>query len=395
MAPATTLRHGRCHEIRGAGGKPAGNRRFCSADTVPRGIFRVVCGVRRRKRHRHLGPPARPATASGAIIPSSPTSASSWRRSGRKYASISWRAIPTVRRSTGRNARSPTSAPKGALDERPSNPAKHLRRQLRVDQSFDRPLSPRRPRLRVTVGGADCRQPYALSLFNISAMSFGALSANAIRALNHGASWRLCPDTGEGGISRYHREFGGDLIWEIGSGYFGCRNEDGSFCPDRFAAHAQERQVKMVEIKLSQGAKPGHGGVLPGAKVTAEIANARGVPMGVDCISPARHPAFKTPIELMHFIALLRDLLAASRSASSSASATPGSSWRSARPCSRPEFARISSSSTARRAEPAQRRSNSSITSARRCEKAWCWRTTASWEPDCGTPSALVPAVGW
>ena len=162
---------------------------------------------------------------------------------------------------------------------------------------------------RVTVGGADCRQPYALSLFNISAMSFGALSANAIRALNHGAKLGgFAHDTGEGGISRYHREFGGDLIWEIGSGYFGCRNEDGSFCPDRFAAHAQERQVKMVEIKLSQGAKPGHGGVLPGAKVTAEIANARGVPMGVDCISPARHPAFKTPIELMHFIALLRDL---------------------------------------------------------------------------------------
>jgi glutamate synthase domain-containing protein 2 len=160
---------------------------------------------------------------------------------------------------------------------------------------------------RVTVGGADCRKPYALSLFNVSAMSFGALSS----ALNRGAKLGgFAHDTGEGGISRYHREFGGDLIWEIGSGYFGCRNEDGSFCADRFAVQAQERQVKMVEIKLSQGAKPGHGGVLPGAKVSAEIADARGVPMGVDCISPARHSAFKTPTEMMHFIAQLRDLSA-------------------------------------------------------------------------------------
>jgi hypothetical protein len=143
---------------------------------------------------------------------------------------------------------------------------------------------------RITVGGADCRKPYALSLFNVSAMSFGALSANAIRALNRGAKLgNFAHDTGEGGISRYHREFGGDLIWEIGSGYFGCRNEDGSFCADRFAAQAQERQVKMVEIKLSQGAKPGHGGVLPGAKVTAEIANARGVPIGVDRDSSRLH----------------------------------------------------------------------------------------------------------
>jgi glutamate synthase domain-containing protein 2 len=162
---------------------------------------------------------------------------------------------------------------------------------------------------RVTVGGTECRKPYALSLFNVSAMSFGALSANAIRALNQGAKLGgFAHDTGEGGISCYHREFGGDLIWEIGSGYFGCRNDDGSFCAERFAAQAQEPQVKMIEIKLSQGAKPGHGGVLPGAKVTAEIADARGVPIGVDCISPARHSAFKTPVEMMHFIARLRDL---------------------------------------------------------------------------------------
>ena len=162
---------------------------------------------------------------------------------------------------------------------------------------------------RVTVGGTECRRPYALSLFNISAMSFGALSANAIRALNQGAKLGgFAHDTGEGSISRYHREFGGDLIWELGSGYFGCRNDDGSFCADKFAAQAQEPQVKMVEIKLSQGAKPGHGGVLPGPKVSPEIAEARGVPIGVDCISPARHGAFKTPLELMHFIAQLREL---------------------------------------------------------------------------------------
>src|SRR6516225_3433674 len=162
---------------------------------------------------------------------------------------------------------------------------------------------------RVTIGGNDCSQPYASSLLNISAMSFGSLSANAIRALNRGAKLGgFAHDTGEGSISRYHRENGGDLIWELGSGYFGCRNDDGSFSADRFAAQAVSPQVKMIEIKLSQGAKPGHGGVLPAAKVTPEIAAARGVPLGVDCISPARHSAFSTPIELMNFIAKLREL---------------------------------------------------------------------------------------
>jgi glutamate synthase domain-containing protein 2 len=140
-------------------------------------------------------------------------------------------------------------------------------------------------------------------------MSFGALSANAIRALNKGAKLgNFAHDTGEGSISRYHREFGGDLIWELGSGYFGCRNDDGTFCDERFAAQATSPQVKMIEIKLSQGAKPGHGGVLPGPKVSPEIAAARGVPVGVDCISPARHSAFTTPVEMMHFIARLRAL---------------------------------------------------------------------------------------
>ena len=157
--------------------------------------------------------------------------------------------------------------------------------------------------------GAGRAQPYRASLFNISAMSFGALSANAILALNTGAKrGGFAHDTGEGSISRYHRENGGDLIWEIGSGYFGCRNEDGSFSEARFAENATQPQVKMIELKLSQGAKPGHGGVLPGPKVTPEIAAARGVLPWVDCVSPASHAAFKTPIEMMHFIEKLRTL---------------------------------------------------------------------------------------
>lgn len=157
--------------------------------------------------------------------------------------------------------------------------------------------------------GAGRAQPYSLSVFNISAMSFGALSANAILSLNKGAQMGgFAHDTGEGSISRHHREHGGDLIWEIGSGYFGCRNDDGTFNADKFAANAREPQVKMIEIKLSQGAKPGHGGVLPGAKVTPEIAEARGVPVGVDCVSPASHSAFSTPMEMMHFIERLRTL---------------------------------------------------------------------------------------
>ncbi len=162
---------------------------------------------------------------------------------------------------------------------------------------------------RVTVGGTDCRLPYSHSLLNISAMSFGSLSANAIRALNKGAKLGgFAHDTGEGGYSRYHHENGGDIVWEIGSGYFGCRNDDGAFSATRFEESAADPQVKMIEIKLSQGAKPGHGGVLPGAKVTAEIAAARGVPPRVDCVSPARHSAFDSPVGMMRFIATLREL---------------------------------------------------------------------------------------
>ena len=162
---------------------------------------------------------------------------------------------------------------------------------------------------RVTVGGPDCGKPYSASIFNISAMSFGALSPNAIRALNIGTKkGNFAHDTGEGGYSPYHRENGGDLIWEIGSDYFSCRNADGTFCAEKFAQNAQRDQVKMVEIKLSQGAKPGHGGVLPDVKVTPEIAATRGVAAGLDCISPSRHSAFATPIEMMRFIASLREL---------------------------------------------------------------------------------------
>ncbi len=161
---------------------------------------------------------------------------------------------------------------------------------------------------RITIG-AERAQPYSASVFNISAMSFGALSANAVLALNAGAKrGGFAHDTGEGSISQHHRVHGGDLIWEIASGYFGCRNDDGTFNADKFAANACDPQVKMVELKLSQGAKPGHGGMLPGPKVTAEIAAARGVPLGVDCVSPASHSAFSTPIEMMQFIDRLRTL---------------------------------------------------------------------------------------
>ena len=163
--------------------------------------------------------------------------------------------------------------------------------------------------LKTLVGGKDCSQPYSISVFNVSAMSFGALSANAIMALNKGAKMGgFAHDTGEGSVSAYHRKYGGDLIWELGSGYFGCRKSDGTFDRDLFAKVASDPQIKMIEIKLSQGAKPGHGGVLPAAKITPEIAFTRGIPLGQDCVSPAAHSAFSTPLELMHFIAELRQL---------------------------------------------------------------------------------------
>jgi glutamate synthase domain-containing protein 2 len=164
-------------------------------------------------------------------------------------------------------------------------------------------------KFRITIGGPDCRKPYSASVFNISAMSFGALSPNAVRALNAGAKkGSFAHDTGEGGFSPYHREMGGDIIWEIGSGYFGCRHLDGTFDADAFARVAAQDQIKMVELKISQGAKPGHGGVLPAAKVSEEISKIRGVAMGEDCISPASHRAFSTPVGMMQFIAEMRKL---------------------------------------------------------------------------------------
>ena len=173
-------------------------------------------------------------------------------------------------------------------------------------------MAPKKPNgalFRVAVGGPDCATPYEASVLNISGMSFGAISPNAIRALNKGAQMGgFAHDTGEGGVSRYHKEFGGDLVWQIGSGYFGCRDEDGNFEPNTFAETARLNQIKMIEVKLSQGAKPGHGGMLPAAKISEEVALTRHIAMGHDCISPAQHSAFSTPLEFMDFIARLRDL---------------------------------------------------------------------------------------
>jgi glutamate synthase domain-containing protein 2 len=161
----------------------------------------------------------------------------------------------------------------------------------------------------VRIGGPDCAQPYDMALLNVSAMSFGSLSANAILALSRGAALGgFAHDTGEGGLSEYHLRGGGDLVWEIGTGYFGCRTAEGGFDPDMFAAKAAQDAVKCVSIKLSQGAKPGLGGVLPGGKVTAEIAKVREVPPGETVVSPPYHRAFGTPRELVRFVARLREL---------------------------------------------------------------------------------------
>ena len=163
--------------------------------------------------------------------------------------------------------------------------------------------------LRVTIGGRHCQQPYLASRFNISAMSFGSLGNNAIEALNRGArEGNFSHNTGEGGVSRYHLKHGGDLVWQIGTAYFGCRAEDGHFDPGKFAETARRPEVKMVELKLSQGAKPGGGGLLPGVKVTPEIAAARGVPVGKSVHSPPGHDEFDTPIGLLEFLQRLREL---------------------------------------------------------------------------------------
>ena len=170
------------------------------------------------------------------------------------------------------------------------------------------PRTPPDEQHRVTVGGEQCSQPYEMALLNVSAMSFGALSANAIRALNKGARrGGFAHDTGEGGLSTYHLEHGGDLVWEIGSGYFGCRRDDGRFDIEQFAEKAREPAVKCISIKLSQGAKPGIGGVMPAAKMTEEIARARGVPAHEKCVSPPAHSAFSGPTGLLEFVARLRE----------------------------------------------------------------------------------------
>lgn len=163
--------------------------------------------------------------------------------------------------------------------------------------------------LRTEVGSDRCKIPYSLSLLNISAMSFGSLSPNAILALNGGAKdGHFAHNTGEGGISPYHLEPGGDLIWQIGTGYFGCRSHEGKFDPELFKKNAAHPQVKMIEIKLSQGAKPGHGGILSGKKVTKEISLIRNVPMGKDVISPPAHTAFTDSKSMLDFISQLREL---------------------------------------------------------------------------------------
>jgi glutamate synthase domain-containing protein 2 len=162
---------------------------------------------------------------------------------------------------------------------------------------------------RIPVGGDQCAKPYAASVLNISAMSFGSLSGRAIEALNLGAKMGgFYHTTGEGGVCSYHLHHGGDLVWQIGTGYFGCRTKDGRFDPDKFAERAAHDAIKMIEIKISQGAKPGHGGLLPGPKVTPEIAEVRGVPVGQDVLSPAAHSAFSTPVGLMEWIVQLREL---------------------------------------------------------------------------------------
>ncbi len=167
--------------------------------------------------------------------------------------------------------------------------------------------APDNPRIRI--GEGRCRMPYDASVFNISAMSFGSLSANAIRALNGGAKFGgFYHNTGEGGISSHHIDHGGDLVWQIGTGYFGCRNPDGTFNKDEFTTNAARKTVRMIEVKLSQGAKPGHGGILPAKKVTAEIAEIRGVVTGKDVLSPPYHSSFSTPRELLQFVDELREI---------------------------------------------------------------------------------------
>jgi glutamate synthase domain-containing protein 2 len=198
---------------------------------------------------------------------------------------------------------------KGVKDEQAYGTERDVREPgyewlLQSIHSFDPP----KELSRVTVGGPDCSQPYEMALLNVSAMSFGALSGAALTALNQGAAkGGFAHDTGEGGLTRYHLN-GADVVWEIGTGYFGARTKDGGFDREKFRDKASQDAVKCVSLKLSQGAKPGIGGVLPGAKVTKEIADARSVPQGQTCVSPPGHKVFSTPRELIRFIAEMREL---------------------------------------------------------------------------------------
>jgi glutamate synthase domain-containing protein 2 len=199
---------------------------------------------------------------------------------------------------------------KGATDTRPFGTLHDLyaEQEEMIAHSIAACEPPEKER-RIVIGAGRCTQAYSASVLNVSAMSFGSLSQAAIRALNGGAKLGgFYHNTGEGGLSPYHLEPGGDIVWQIGTGYFGCRTPDGRFDAEKFAARAATPQVKMIEVKLSQGAKPGHGGILPAAKVTREIAEIRGVPMGKDVISPPYHTAFRNPLELVRFVAKLRQL---------------------------------------------------------------------------------------
>lgn len=169
---------------------------------------------------------------------------------------------------------------------------------VEVDQDFDR----------IKIGSSQCEKPYDSSRLNISAMSYGSLSRNAVEALNKGAAQeKFYHNTGEGGIAEYHLK-GGDLVWQLGTGYFGCRTQEGRFDPETFKEKAQKDEVKMIELKLSQGAKPGKGGMLPGVKVTSEIAKVRGVEVGKDVLSPSSHVEFSDAKGLLVFIQRLREL---------------------------------------------------------------------------------------
>jgi len=198
---------------------------------------------------------------------------------------------------------------KGALDTRPFGTVNDLYTEGAEWMTHSLAARAASAPPRITIGAGRCEKPYESSLLNVSAMSFGSLSRNAVLALNAGAAkGGFSHNTGEGGLSPHHLEPGGDLVWQIGTAYFGARTPEGRFDPDRFAERARLPQVRMIEVKLSQGAKPGHGGILPAAKVTPEVAEIRGVPMGRDVISPPAHTAFATPRQLLEFLARLREL---------------------------------------------------------------------------------------